>query len=74
MDNSRSCSDVYYCHNCEDVTEGMFSFNIKGRRHVIGNAEVPLETYKRVKKSLLEQISEEFERNKLKYDIYTIIK
>jgi len=73
VDNSRSSSDIYYCHNCEDVQEGMFSFNVKGKRNVIGNAELDSNTYHRIKKSLLEQIAEEFANNKLKYDIYTIV-
>jgi len=74
VDNSRSSSDIYYCHNCEDVREGLFSFNIKGKHNVIGNAELDQITYSRIKKSLVEQMAGEFANNKLKYDIYNIVK
>ena len=74
VDNCRSCSDIYFAHNCEGINNGMFVFNLKGKRNIIGNSEYERETYLRVKESLLEQIHEGFSRNKLKYDIYNIIK
>jgi len=74
VDNSRSCSDVYYCHNCEDVHEGMFSFNIKGKRNTVGNAELSQDKYRRIKRALIEQIHSDITQDSLKYDIYSLVK
>ena len=66
-------SDVYFCHNVENIREGMFCFNIKGKSHAIGNAEYGVETYRRIKDSILSQLHEELESNKsLKWNIYNI--
>ncbi len=73
VDNSRNSSDVYYCHNCEDVNEGMFSLNIKGKKKVIGNAELDSDKYFKIKKALMEQMFDEFSNNRMKYDIYTLL-
>ena len=74
VDNSRSCSDIYFSHNCESVNEAMFAFNIKGRRNIIGNSEYSREVYTKIKESLKEQIYNDFFKNKLKWDIYNIVK
>lgn len=73
VDGCRDCADVYYSHNCENVQDSMFCFNVKNLRNAIGNGVLPLEKYKAVKKSLLEQIVAELEKKKtLKWDIYNI--
>jgi len=72
-DSCTDCSDIYYAHNCENVHDSMFCFNVKNVRNAIGNGVLPLEKYKAVKKSLLEQISDELDKKKdLKWDIYNI--
>jgi hypothetical protein len=72
-DCCRDCTDIYYSHNCENVHDSMFCFNVKNLRNAIGNGVLPLEKYKAVKKSLLEQIVSELEKKKdLKWDIYNI--
>jgi hypothetical protein len=72
-DSCTDCADIYYAHNCENVHDSMFCFNVKNLRNAIGNGVLPLEKYKAVKKSLLEQIVSELEKKKtLKWDIYNI--
>jgi hypothetical protein len=73
VDLCRDCSDIYFSHNCEAVQDGMFCFNAKNLRRAIGNAQYPMDEYKRIKSSLLSQISDELEKNKsLRWGIYNI--
>ena len=73
IDCCRDCADIYFSHNCENTQNSMFCFNVKNVRNAIGNGVLPLEKYKAVKKSLLEQIVSELEKKKdLKWDIYNI--
>jgi hypothetical protein len=73
VDSCRECSDIYFSHNCEGVADGMFCFNVKNLKYGIGNAAYSPSEYKRMKNSLLEQVSDELEREKkLKWDIYNI--
>jgi hypothetical protein len=67
------CSDLYFGHNCENVHQSMFCFNMKNRRNCIGNAEYSKEDYGRIRGSLLSQIADELEKSKdFKLDIYNI--
>ncbi len=67
------CSDCYFCHNCENVRDSMFCFNIKNKNYAIGNAIYPVDQYKKFKSAILEQIVTELERNKsLKWSIYNL--
>ena len=59
VDASRDCSDCYFCHNCENVHDSMFCFNVKNMRNAIGNVELPREKYLEVKKRVLAQLSNE---------------
>jgi hypothetical protein len=73
VSNSNSCADCYFCHNCENVQNGIFCFNVKNKRYAIGNVEVGRERYLEIKKKVLEQIGNELERTKgLRWDIYSI--
>ncbi len=72
-DNCRSCSDAYYLHNCENVRDSMFCFNVKNRLNAIGNAELLQEQYKKIKSSIVFQLAEELERKKdLKWSIFNL--
>lgn len=72
-DNSSGCSGGYFLHNCENVNDSMFCFNMKNLRNAIGNAPLQLDKYKAVRSSLLEQMHSELEKTKeLKWDIYNI--
>ncbi|MFH1285523.1 MAG: hypothetical protein ABIH99_02985, partial [Candidatus Micrarchaeota archaeon] len=73
VDASTKCSDSYFCHNCEGLSEAMFCFNAKAKRHAIGNAELPREKYAKVKNAVVEQIASELERkHELKWDIFNV--
>jgi hypothetical protein len=73
LESSRKCSDAYFCHNSEGLTEALFCFNIKSKRHAIGNAELPPDQYKKIKDTLVQQMAEEIVKNKgLKLDIFNI--
>lgn len=73
VDSSKSCSDSYFLHNCENVRDSMFCFNAKNLTNAIGNAQMKPEEYKRIKSSLVSQMAEELERTKnLKWDIFSI--
>lgn len=67
------CSDTYFAHGCENLSEAMFCFNVKNKRFAIGNAEMQPEKYRNIKAALLGQIAEELEEKKdLKWGIYNI--
>lgn len=73
VDNCENSADIYYSHNCENVHESMFCFNVKNLRNAIGNAPLAAEKYKSIKLSILSQLADELERTKnLKWDIYNI--
>ncbi len=73
VDNCKSCADLYFSHNCENVREGMFCFNVKNLNYSIGNAPLPKDQFGKFKSSVLEQICEDLEKKKsVKWDIYNI--
>ncbi|MFA5105464.1 MAG: hypothetical protein WC506_00730 [Candidatus Micrarchaeia archaeon] len=71
---------VYYCSECayvaslENCTSCMFSFNQKGRHHLIGNAEYPRDQYERLAGKLVEDIRQELEGKKAAPSILDIVK
>jgi len=71
--DSYSCSDSYYCHNCENLQHSMFCFNIKNKKYAIGNIEVGREKYMKIKQKLLQWLNEQLDKNKeVKQSIYSI--
>jgi hypothetical protein len=73
MDGCANCSDSYFCHSCEGLSDAMFCWNVKGKRHAIGNLELPSDQYRKIKDALVEQMADEIIKNKgLRYDIYNI--
>jgi hypothetical protein len=73
MDSCTKCSDTYFSHNCEGLTDAMFCFNTKGKRCAIGNALLEPERYRKIKDMLVEQMAGDIVKNKsLKYNIYNI--
>ena len=55
-DTSQNCTGCYFIHNCENVHDSMFCFNVKNLRYAIGNSEVGKEEFARVKKLVLSEI------------------
>lgn len=73
LDSCNSCADSYFCHNCEAMQDAMFCFNMKGRRHQIGNTQFDKDTYSKAKASLVSQMAMELEKKKtLKWSIYSL--
>ena len=72
-DCSRDCTGAYFCHNCENVHDSMFCFNVKNLRYAIGNAEVGKEEFERAKRMLLAEITGSLEKtHDYKRSIYDI--
>ena len=61
VDSSRNCSGCYFCHNCENVHDSMFCFNVKNMKYAIGNAEVGAEKFAAAKKMLLSHLQKELD-------------
>lgn len=73
VDGCLSSSDIYFCHNSENLRDCLFCFNAKNLKHAIGNVEVGREEYARVKKLVLSEIGARLEKDRnLKLDIYSI--
>ena len=73
LDSCSKCADSYLCHNSEALQDCMFCFNMKGRRHNIGNTQFDKDTYSKAKASLVSQMAMELEKKKsLKRDIYSL--
>ncbi|MBN2122372.1 hypothetical protein JW721_04965 [Candidatus Micrarchaeota archaeon] len=73
VDSSSNSSDLYFSHNCENVNDSMFTFNAKNLRYSIGNVQYPREDYRRLRETLLGQITTELEAEKtIPWSIYTL--
>jgi hypothetical protein len=57
-------SDCYYTANMEGCTHAMFSFNQRGKSHIIGNLQLPKDRYMEIRNKLLEDIRSELEAKK----------
>jgi len=72
-DGCNGCSDVYFLHNCENLQNSMFCFNIRNKHYAIGNSVLPADQYKKVKQALVGQMAQELEAKKsLKWDIFNV--
>ncbi len=73
IEGCTNCSDVFFCHNSEGLTNCMLCFNAKSLRYAICNTEVNKETYLKVKRMLLDYVNEKLEKEKaLSVDIFNI--
>lgn len=73
VDVCNNSSDLYFCHNVENIRQGMFCFNVKNLSYVIGNAEYSPSLYNKIRNSLIDQIADELERKKeLRWRIHNI--
>ncbi|VVB56653.1 Uncharacterised protein [uncultured archaeon] len=62
--NTQYCSDVYFSANVRYCQECLFSFNQTGKRHLIGNLELPKDEYFKLKANLLAEMADELKRKK----------
>ncbi len=73
VDCSTNLRDSYFCHDVEGSDNCMFCFNTKSKRYAIGNVEVGKENYIKVKKIVLDEITDKLEKEgKLPFDIFTL--
>ena len=73
VDTSTRCTDSFFAHNCEGLSEAMFCWNAKGKRYAIGNTMLPPEQYRKIKDALIGQIGDEIVAKKdFKWDIFNI--
>lgn len=63
-DSSYSSTNCYFCHNVENVENGIFCFNVKSKRYAVGNTEVGVQEFNRVKKILLDYVLGELKEKK----------
>jgi len=73
IDNAKRClevmssgdvSDVFYCMNCINCSDLLFSFNQRNKRNMIGNLQLPKDKYLSLKTKLIEEIKDELKKNK----------
>ena len=73
VDGCANSSDLYFCHNCEGMSNAILCFNAKNLRYAVGNVEVGREEFERIKKMLLGYVTEELRVKKTcGIDIYSI--
>jgi len=65
----RNLSETYYAFNCIGCRDCMFAFNLRGKRHVIGNLELPRERYLELKNKLVAEMGGELRRKKRLFSI-----
>jgi hypothetical protein len=71
VDGCSNSSDLYFCHNCEGVSNGILCFNAKNLRYAVGNIEVGPEKFMRIKKMLTDYSVKELTAKKsLEVDIF----
>ncbi|MFA6327859.1 MAG: hypothetical protein WCY41_00240 [Candidatus Micrarchaeia archaeon] len=51
-------SDCYYAYNLDDCADCMFCFQLKGKRHHIGNLELPKAKYLEIKRKLVAEMAQ----------------
>jgi len=62
VDSSWNCSGCYFCHDCENVHDSMFCFNVKNMKYAIGNIGLPREQYLEIKKRVLVEINAQLDK------------
>ncbi len=69
---SSDISDMYYAFNCIGCQNGIFAFNLRSKRNVIGNLELPKDDFLELKKKLLSEMAEELREKKRIFSIADI--
>jgi hypothetical protein len=55
-------SDLFYSFNCTNCLDCVFAFNLRGKKNVIGNVELPKDRYLSLKKKLASEIADELDK------------
>ncbi len=61
---STGISDSYYTYNCSSCQDCMFSFNLRGKNHMIGNLQLARERYMPLKEKLVGEMAEKLKKDK----------
>ncbi len=69
---SSQLSDTYFAVNCIGCQDCIFAFNLRSKRHVIGNLELPKEGYLPLKKKLLSEMADGLRKKKRLFSIADI--
>ncbi|MBI5046332.1 hypothetical protein HZC07_01225 [Candidatus Micrarchaeota archaeon] len=73
VDSSKNCSDVMFCHNCDNVRDSIFCFNAKNKRYAIANVEVGKDAFMKAKAVLVKYILDELEKKRyLEINVHNI--
>jgi hypothetical protein len=73
VDGCLNSSDVYFCHNSENLNNCILCFNAKNLRYAVGNTEVGREKFLEIKKMLLDYVVGELKKKKqLGVDIFNV--
>jgi len=65
-------ADMYYAFNCVGCSDCIFAFNLRSKRHAIGNRELPKDEYSRLKKKLLSEMAGELRKKKRLFSVADI--
>lgn len=55
---------IYFSHGLASCFDCMFSFNLRGKRHRIGNLELPKDKYASLKQKLVDEMREQLKKEK----------
>src|SRR3989338_1653107 len=69
---SRELADTYYAFNCVGCSDCIFAFNLRGKRHTIGNLELPKDSYLELKKKLVFEMGAQLKKNKRLFSVVDI--
>ncbi|MFH1328216.1 MAG: hypothetical protein ABIH76_05160 [Candidatus Bathyarchaeota archaeon] len=61
---SNNSSNCYFCYNAFNSNECMFTFNVRSKRHMVGNLQLEPSRYSELKDKLLNEIRDELKRKK----------
>jgi len=67
-----SLADMYYSFNCIGCSDCIFAFNLRSKRHCIGNLELPKDEYMRLKKKLVSEMADELKQKKKLFSVADI--
>jgi hypothetical protein len=65
-------SDMYYAMNCVGCSNCIFAFNLRSKRNVIGNLELPKDRFMALKKKLLAEMAGGLRKNKRLFSLADI--
>ncbi|VVB58822.1 Uncharacterised protein [Candidatus Anstonella stagnisolia] len=68
----KEIADMYFSFNCVGCSEGIFAFNLRGKRHTIGNLQLEKDKYLALKKKLVAEMGEELRKKKRMFSIVEV--